>query len=347
MKSYRSQQVCWMIMGVIVVAGVFVAAKGSPEEDPPRRLVVTFEGKAEALPELEPQDFEIAIGKKKISPSKIYRPSELPTLLALVFTDNLKSDFNVHLPAVQAFIRSQPENTFVGLFYLAGNEFDVVMDFSVELDSIAEALRPPKADKNSTPHNPYNSLTRLISHMDALASARKEIVFFSDGNGLEVRGRPESNPSIQRLVSASHAAGIPVWVMYAKADVLKRSAQRRRTDGRPAGAGTSAPLAPAQGGARQSGGGSSRPTRTGPGAGVDMLGQKDGAEFLRYLSKRTGSKIYSAGKKAKDIRPFLADLTHLLSRQYVLEFNSPEGGKLKRVKLKRKIKNAKLLSPRS
>jgi len=338
-----------------------------PQGDKPLRAVVTFDGDLEALPTLAPADFEIEAGKKKFAPARLYRPDEMPTVLAIVLQENQTPDFGTQLDALRDFILSQPPNTYVGIFYLSTQAIETAILFDSNLQKVAEALRAPKGMQDLAPPSPYDGIARLIAGMAQLPDARKEILWFAEGSDATVGDATAGqNPNLARAVAASHQAGIPVWVVFAEATppsgrVVRDDPRGAQTQGAPptsvmaGGATGSASNPPTSSGATpqstMTGGGAAASGAPGSASGWDSFGASGtqpavqyGVSYLNYLTERSGGKTFSAGKIPPDIRPFLDEFKKLMAQQVVLEYPSEEV--LKKVKLQKKLKDVKLLAPK-
>ena len=312
-----------------------------PEPGPkPRRVVVTFDGELEDVPEVKPEDFQIEVGKQKTPPARILRTDELPTLLAIVLQDNQPPDFGVQLPALRDFITSQPANTYVGFFYLNGQTIDFVMPpphFYSDLPKVAAALRAPNGNPAAAPPSPYDKVAQIVAYMDSLPPARKEILLFSEGSdsiAAQSAATPQQNKMLVQAIKRSIEAGIPVWVVYA----LAFGPETRLTE------------VTGQGPLGREGQGKQAPSAE-YGAmaapGTDPFGSSgaapSGGAYLDYLADGTGAKVFSSGKFAIDIRPFLAELNQLLKQQVVLEYQGE--GELRKVKMNRKLRGVRVLAP--
>lgn len=327
-----------LIIFVLVVAGSVAAYQSPQEQVKPRRAVVTFDGKIEDLPKLTPADFEIKIGKKKLIPSRIYAPGELPTLLAIVLQENQKAEFEAQLAVLREFILQQPDYIYVGVFYLTVDGIKNPAQFDSDHDRVAESLRAPKGEKEQRPRAYYNDVTQLVDYMDTLPDARKEILLFTEGSDPMARGAsPKRNPYLSRTIEAAHQSGIPLWVIYSAVEGVKKRSSSGAVKG-------GLPRINPVGGTRGLGG----PSHT---ANVNPYENVAGSgrSYVKRLTRETGGKLFSEKKFAQDIQPWLAEFTKLLDRQYVLEFDADESLQdeaIKEIKLKRKIRGVKLIFPR-
>ena len=292
------------------------------------------------MPEVKPEDFLVEVGKQKAPPVKVLKAEELPTLLAIVLQDNQPPDFGVQLSALREFITAQPPNTYVGVFYLNGQTIDFALPpphFFSDLPRVANALRAPNGNPAAAPPSPYDKVAQIVAYMDSLPEARKEILLFSEGSdsiAAQSAATPQQNKMLVQAIKRSVQAGIPVWVVY----VLAFAPETRLTEitgqgplGRE-GQGKQAPSAEY--------GGMAAP-------GTDPFGSAgaavSGSAYLDYLADATGAKVFSSGKFAVDIRPFLAEFNKLLHQQVVLEYQGD--GELKKVKMNRKLRGVKMLAP--
>ncbi len=308
----------------------------------PRRVVVTFDGQLEDMPEVKPEDFQIEIGKQKTPPARIRKTEELPTLLAIVLQDNQPPDFGVQLPALREFITAQPPNTYVGVFYLNGQTIDFVMPpphFFSDLPKVAAALRAPNGNQSAAPPSPYEKVAQIVAYMDSLPEARKEILLFSEGSdsiAAQSAATPQQNKTLVQAIRRSMQAGIPVWVVYALAFVPEVRSQEEQEG----------PLARSNTGIRGVGQspavGSEQAVPVSQGSFSSTV-TYSGISYLSYMTEASGGKVFSPGKFAVDIRPYLAEFNQLLKQQVVLEYQGE--GELKKVKMNRKLRGVKVLAP--
>src|SRR3990167_6154264 len=297
-------------------------APPAPQEPKPRRAVVTFDGDLEALPTLAPADFEIEAGKQKFNPARLYRPEEMPTVLAIVLQENQLPEFGTQLPTLRDFILAQPPNTYVGVFYLSMEAVETAVMFDSNLPKVAEALR-----------------------------ARKEILWFAEGSDATAGDATSGqNANLGQAVRHAQNAGIPVFVIYSAAIppssrlVSDTSAASGTIPGSGQSAGQQTPGSSSGGRDVFSGGGSP------PGGGSRMDDSSPysppvqySISYLNYLADRTGGKVLTT-KAAPDIKPFLDQFRRLMTLQYVVEY--PPDETIKKHKLRQKIEDTKLLHPK-
>lgn len=343
-------------------------APAAQQQEKPRRAVVTFDGKLEDFPKLAPADFELETSKQKFAPARLYGPTDLPTLIAIVLQENQTAEFGTQLSALRDFILSQPPNTYVGLFYLSTQSVETAAFFDSNLKKVADALRAPKGIRELAPPNPYEPLRKIIGGMYRLPDARKEILLFSEGSDAQAGDATAGqNPYLQGAVRDAQESGIPVWVLYT--DALPPVGRLARTEApgstssgapptntmgagaSPTGAGGQSSVSSSSSGASQSSvmGGSGAPQGTTTGwdsFGSDTLqpAVQYGVSYLNFLTERSGGKVFSAGKVPPDIRPFLDEFKRLLEQQVVVEYTGSES--VKKVKVLRKVQGAKVLAPK-
>ena len=341
---------------VLALAGVLAPAAQEPQqaqappEPKPRRAVVTFDGDLEALPTLAPADFEIEAGKQKFNPARLYKPDEMPTVLAIVLQENQEAEFGAQLPALRDFILALPPNTYVGIFFLSGQAVETAILFDSNLPNVAEALRAPKGMRDLAPPSPYISIATLINGMAQLPDARMEILWFAEGSdatsGDATSGQ---NASLGQAVRHAQDAGIPVFILFSAAIppasrlVSDSSAASGTIPGRAGSAGQQTPGSGAGGRNTMAGGGS-------PSSGGRMEDSSPytppvqyNVSYLNYLAERTGGKVLTS-KAPPDIRPFLDQFRRLLTLQYVVEY--PVDETIKKLKLRQKVEDTKLLHPK-
>ncbi len=340
----------WLVWVLVLVGAGFLPAQEHTGKA--RRAVVTFEGKLEALPELTVADFQIQAGKRILQPARLYGPTELPTLIAIVLQENQISEFGAQLPALRDFILAQAPNTYVGLFYLSAQSVENAVPFDLDLQKVADGLRSPQGQQELAPLTPYTALAQILDYMHTLPDARKEVLFFTDGNDASAGGASsKKNPNLRQATELAQTAGIPVWVVHTEAlpppgvpQGRGASSQGQRTITTKTGSST----ASAGGATDVLSGGHDLPGAAALGSNSAPQTSRpttSGISYLKYLTEHSGGKVFSPGKFAKDIRPFLEEFQRLLSRQYVLEFSAD--GPLRKIKLTRKVRGARLLHPRS
>lgn len=325
-----------------------------PPADQGRRLVVTLDGKLEDMPTLTPDEFVIEMAKQKVAPKRVYKIEELPTLIAVVLQENLSLDFGAQLPALRDFILAQPPNTYVGVFYMAAQGVENPTNgFSSDLKKVADTLRTPKGKAELAPASPYESMAKVVKWMANLPAARKEVLFFSEGSD-SVAGdaAPGQNRNLRVAIGETHAAGVPVWVIYTKGlrapiRVAENMASVRAGD---TGGAPTAPGPDTRAMNDASAGGSSALSGPGaPGPGGSAFEDSSyrprvdyGAANLKELADKSGGKVL-VSKDSPDIRPYLEQFRTLLSRQFVLEYDGEPP--IKQVRMNRKLRDVKLLAP--
>jgi hypothetical protein len=342
----------WLGIALLGASALAPAQETAPPK--PRRAVVTFDGKLEAMPRLEPADFEIELEGAKLAPARLSQPGEIPTVLAIVLQDNQVLEFATQLDSLKQFILSQPPNTYVGVYYFSSGSIQTAIQFNSDLKKVAESLRAPRGQRDLAPPTPYDLVARLASYMDSLPDARKEILLFSEGSDATVGDATAGqNRNLNAAAKAATDAGIPVFVLYS--DAFPPTS--RTTGDAPSQSGT----IPGRGTAGQQTTSTYDPTQSSaPSTQQQLFGRSGGESFesdspyrppaqynisyLNYLAERTGGKVFSAGRVPPDIKPYLDEFQRLLNQQVVLEFQGTQP--LKKVKLNRKIGGAKVLAPK-
>ena len=328
-----------------------------PAADPARRLVVTLDGKLEDMPTLTPDEFQIELDKQKVAPKRVYKIEELPTLIAIVLQENIRQGFGAQIPALRDFILSQPPNTYVGIFYLAGDSIDnPTQGFQADLKKVAEMLRAPKGQAELAPPSPYASVAKLGSWMNTIPPARKEILLFSEGtDAIYPDAAPGQNRNVRVALDHTRDLGIPVWVIFTS-DAFA-PATRRQGEAAPFGDSEQGQAGPTSAGSgldprsmndasvggrgTDAGGFAQRST------GFDEPSTRPRVSFnianLKELADKSGGKLLSSKESLTDIAPLLGEFRTLLSRQFVLEYDGEPP--IKKVRMNRKLKGVDLLAP--
>jgi hypothetical protein len=333
-----------VLAGALFLLAVPALPQGQAQQTPaqpepaakPRRVVVTFDGRLEDMPEVKPEDFQIEVGKQKLPPSRILKSDQMPTVLAIVLQDNQPPDFAAQLPTLRDFITSQPPNTYVGVFYLSAQTIDFALPaphFDSDLPKVANALRAPRGSREAAPPSPYDKVAQIIAFMDRLSEARKEILLFSEGSdAVFPDSTPDQNRSLQKAAALSRQTGIPVWVVYSIAFPPERRLQPIETES----AGRDVSGNPMRGA-------SSTDVLDRSPLGSGATGYRSGLTYLDYLADHTGGKTFSPGGFAVAIGPYLKEFQQLLKQQVVLEYAGE--GELRKVKMNRKLRGVKVLAP--
>jgi len=225
--------------------------------------------------------------------------------------------------------------------------------FSSDLNKVADTLRTPKGKAELAPASPYESMAKVVKWMANLPAARKEVLFFSEGSD-SVAGdaAPGQNRNLRVAIGETHAAGVPVWVIYTKGlrapiRVAENMASVRAGD---TGGAPTAPGPDTRAMNDASAGGSSALSGPGaPGPGGSAFEDSSyrprvdyGAANLKELADKSGGKVL-VSKDSPDIRPYLEQFRTLLSRQFVLEYDGEPP--IKQVRMNRKLRDVKLLAP--
>jgi hypothetical protein len=293
-----------------------------------------------------------------VAPKKIYGPEQMPTLIAIVLQDNIRTTFGTQLPALREFIVSQPPNTYVGVFYLAVEAVENPTNgFQADLKKVAETLRAPKGQAELAPVSPYRLIAQLGDWMNTLPPARKEILLFSEGtDAMYPDSAPGQNQNMRVALDRTRDLGIPVWVIYTS-DAFP-PATRRQVEADPFGAseqGQPGPTSASSGqdprvmndasvGGRGSdaGGFASRSSALGGESSTRPRVEFNRAN-LKDLADKSGGKMLSSKESLPDIAPLLAEFRTLLAQQLVLEYEGEPP--IKKVRMNRKLKDVKFLAP--
>jgi len=349
-----------LLLGALALAVLLPPGAGTQQPaqgDQSRRLVVTFDGNLEDIPQVEPAEFQIELDKQRVAPKKIYGPEELPTVIAIVLQDNIRPNFATQMPALRDFILAQPQNTFVGIFYLAADSVDNPTNgFQADLTKVAETLRAPKGQAELAPPSPYTLVAKLGAWMNTMPPARKEILLFSEGSdGIVPDASPGQNRNLRVALTNTRDVGIPVWVIYtdafppssrvALAAVDSANNPRQGDTQTPRGVG--GPDTRAMNDV-STGGRSGSEGFIGPSSGAfEDTGARPRVNYntanLKELADKSGGKMLSSKESLTDIAPLLEEFRTLLSRQLVLEYDGEPP--IKKVKMNRKISGVKVLAP--
>jgi hypothetical protein len=110
------------------------------------------------------------------------RKETVPLQLAVVI-DNDASNIGVgsQLQEIGAFIRSQPRNTSVGLFYAVNGTVETASSFSTNHEATAKALRPPVGLREGESPSVYVSISDLLKNHWPATGGRRELLLISTG----------------------------------------------------------------------------------------------------------------------------------------------------------------------
>jgi hypothetical protein len=170
-----------MLCPMSTVAGQSLAS----EEQVSVTTTVTILGpKFTAPPPVSKSDVVVYTGKTRLDVVHWVpvRKETVPLQLAVVI-DNDASNIGVgsQLREIGAFIRSQPRNTSVGLFYAVNGTVETASSFSTNHEATAKALRPPVGLREGESPSVYVSISDLLKNHWPATGGRRELLLISTG----------------------------------------------------------------------------------------------------------------------------------------------------------------------
>ena len=191
------------------------AADQTAPKVPVTTTVTVLGPKFTAPPPLTRQDINAYSGKTRLDVLNWVpaQASRAPLQLAIVI-DNSASQMNVstQLGQIGAFIRQQPRNTAVGVFYAENGTVEVASNFTTDHDAAAKTLRMPLGLRAGASPSVYLSLSDMIKNKWPASGARREVLVIASGVDQMDRG-PES-PYVAAAIEDMQKAGVVVHAIY-------------------------------------------------------------------------------------------------------------------------------------
>lgn len=212
---------------VLTAAGVLIAcqfafgqgdggrrARGAPR---PVTIPVTIKVKK---PEVEIRVVDLLLREDGEVQSliSIRRPSDNPITLAVLLQDDLVSSVSSEAKGLAAFVRNLPAGSRVMLAYIRSGSLQVRRKFTVDLDNVAAAVRPPMGIAGVGPYNPFVQIVEGLRRFDSQAQGRRAMIVVSDGldlsRGIESSG-PGQSIDLDRAITEAQRRGVAIYSIYA------------------------------------------------------------------------------------------------------------------------------------
>lgn len=164
-------------------------------------------------------------GKDEQQILSIRSVSDTPLSIAILFQDDLSTNFNLQIEDIKQFIRGLPKGTRVMVAYLRGGAPQIRQRFTDDLEAAAKALRIVAGSSSSAPRSPYSGVSDIVGRFDGVPSGRRAILLFSDGldtsNGLNLASISQSYDLDQAVLRAQRRS-IAVYSFYSPTTLTER-----------------------------------------------------------------------------------------------------------------------------
>ncbi|MFV0387207.1 MAG: hypothetical protein ACK5NT_00490 [Pyrinomonadaceae bacterium] len=146
--------------------------------------------------------------------------SQTPLSLGILIQDDLASGFNLNLPDIKSFIKSQPEGTRVMVAYSRGGSTVIRQKFTTDLQKAADAVRISTGAESLAPRSPYDGVIDIVKRFDGQPGGRRAIMMFSDGldvsNGFRA-STPGDSTTLSTAIERCQRSAIAVYGFYSSA----------------------------------------------------------------------------------------------------------------------------------
>jgi hypothetical protein len=204
---------------VILFAAVFVQAEqasNSTNAAPITTVVTVLSSNHAAPPAISKGDVRVFTDKKaaEVTGWVPAKGEQAGMQLAILIDDSVNmSRLARQMDDLAQFIKAQPAETAVGLFYAVNDSVIMASPFRVEHDSAAKALRVSTGNPIQATPNAFASLENLVKRWPVKNGVRREVLFISTGlNRLDLR---PSSPYLENVIRNVQAAGVVVHTLYA------------------------------------------------------------------------------------------------------------------------------------
>lgn len=204
-----------------LITGLFVAVSAGaalPVASTPVQVTVTVSGIDGQAPSLTSQDVMVFEdnARRPILDFKPVADNAPGRDLAILIDDSLTSNLSLQFPDLEAFVRSLPASTWVGVAYADHGAAIFRQDFTQDRGKVAAALRVTEGKINAG-GSIFQSVSDLGRRWPVDGRARIALVI---SNGVDInRGVRESlptlNPDLDQAVRDALEARISVYSIYA------------------------------------------------------------------------------------------------------------------------------------
>jgi hypothetical protein len=177
--------------------------------------VTVFGHKSAETPPITMHDVTVYSGKSRLDVTGWVRVQDQDQGLQLaIVIDNSASAIGVgsQLRDLADFIRSQPKNTAVGVFYAQSGTVETVSPFSTDHDAVARTLRVPLGARAGTSPSVYLSISDLVKHHWVPTGGAREILLISAG--VDHLNEGPNSPYVQATIEDLQKAGVVIHTIY-------------------------------------------------------------------------------------------------------------------------------------
>ena len=210
------------IAAILVFVAMSLAIRAAYAQEPvtpssvPITVTVTVSGRKSAEPPpITIHDVTVFSGKARLNVTSWVRAEdEDPGLQLAIVIDNSASQIGVgsQLKDVANFIRSQPKDTAVGVFYALHGTVETASPFSTDHDAVASTLRIPLGARAGASPSVYLSISDLVKHHWAPTGGSREVLLISSGvDGLD---QGPDSPYVQATIEDLQKAGVVIHTIY-------------------------------------------------------------------------------------------------------------------------------------
>lgn len=188
-------------------------AKGAAEPALVTMTVTAVGKKNTPPPPLAKSDVELYQGKERMQVADWHKGDAL--LLAIVIDDSLRNTIASQWNDLRAFIKEQPANTRVGVFYGRNGTVSVAQDFTADHELAAKALRIPLGG-GSAFTSPYLELQDMIKRWpENNQNVRKSIILISSGIDYFRGDFGPTSPDLDPTIERAQKSNVNIWTIYA------------------------------------------------------------------------------------------------------------------------------------
>jgi len=195
----------------------------SPPAVPITTVVTVLGPKYTPPPPVAKEDVLVYTGKTRLNVTGwVAAQGEKGRLqLAILIDNSVSPNLGTQFNDLRSFIKSQPKNTAVGIFYAANGTVQTASPFDTNHDAAAKKLRLPFGPRAGDSPSVYLSLSDLISSHWPSAGTRREVLMIA--SGVDRLNPGPSDPYFRAAVENVKKAGVVVYTMYAGGDRLGAS----------------------------------------------------------------------------------------------------------------------------
>jgi hypothetical protein len=197
------------------IRAVYAQESVTPSSVPITTTVTVFGRKSAEPPPITIHDVTVYSEKTRLDVTSWVRAedADLGLQLAIVI-DNSASQIGVgsQLQDVANFIRSQPKNTAVGVFYAQNGTVETASPFSADHDAVARTLRIPLGARAGASPSVYLSISDLVKHHWAPTGGSREVLLIS--SGIDGLNQGPDSPYVEATMEDLQKTGVVIHTIY-------------------------------------------------------------------------------------------------------------------------------------